>query len=140
MLAELDCAFAHYVLEVGAGSGYAAALLAQLVRRVDAVERLPELAASARQTLGRLGIDNVTVYVGDGTTLFTGKRYHRVLVSAGASSIPLGLLELLPPGGKLVMPVGDADLQTLITCQRSESGALHYRAGTQCVFVPLVSS
>lgn len=140
MLSALDCAPRHRVLEVGCGSGYVLALLSQITAEVFGVERHPELAQRARETLSSLGVTDVVVEEGDGTLGLPGHApYDRILVSAGAPAIPDTLLATLAEGGRLVMPVGSSDCQILVTCERDDKGSLHYRAGGSCVFVPLVS-
>jgi protein-L-isoaspartate(D-aspartate) O-methyltransferase len=140
MLAALECSPRHRVLEVGSGSGYVLALLSQLGCEVFGVERHAELAARARGTLRDLGITDVVVQDGDGAHgVPTHAPYDRILVSAGAAQIPEALLAELAEGGRLVMPVGGAHSQILVTCERDDKGTLHYRAGPSCVFVPLVS-
>jgi protein-L-isoaspartate(D-aspartate) O-methyltransferase len=140
MLQALQCAPRHRVLEVGSGSGYVLALLSQLGCEVFGVERHAELAARAPETLRRIGVTDVVVKEGDGTLgLPEHAPYDRILVSAGAAAIPEGLLAALAEGGRLVMPVGGAESQILVTCERDDKGTLHYRAGPSCVFVPLIS-
>ncbi len=140
MLAALDCSPRHRVLEVGCGSGYVLALLSQLAGEVFGVERHPELAARARETLRHLSVTDIVVQDGDGSLgLPEHAPYDRILVSAGASQIPDTLLAVLAEGGRLVMPVGGAESQILVTCERDDKGTLHYRAGAGCVFVPLIS-
>jgi protein-L-isoaspartate(D-aspartate) O-methyltransferase len=141
MLAELECSPRHRVLEVGSGSGYVLALLAHLGCEVFGVERHVELAARARETLRDIGLNDAVVHEGDGTLGWHEHApYDRILISAAAPAIPELLLAELAEGGRLVMPVGGADGQTLVTCERDDKGTLHYRAGMGCVFVPLVSS
>lgn len=140
MLKALDIAPRHRVLEVGSGSGYALALLSQLGCEVFGVERLPELVARARETLRSLGLTDVAIKEGDGSLgVPEHAPYDRILVSAAAGQIPDALIAELAEGGRLVMPVGGAESQTLVTCERDDKGTLHYRAGASCVFVPLVS-
>lgn len=140
MLAELDCGPRHRVLEVGAGSGYVLALLTHLAREVFGVERHPELVMRARETLRAIGITEPLLYEADGARgLPQHAPYDRILVSAAAPAIPEALLAELAERGKLVMPVGSGDTQTLVTCERDDKGNLHYRASASCVFVPLVS-
>lgn len=141
MLAELDCAPRHRVLEVGSGSGYVTALLAQLGCEVFGIERHPELLARSRDTLRSLGINEPVLQEGDGSLgLPEHAPFDRILVSAAAPAIPDALLAELAEGGRLVMPVGSSESQILVTCERDSKGTLHYRAGQGCVFVPLVSS
>ena len=108
------------VLEVGAGSGYQTALLAQLADSVFAVERISALAQSARGALEAAGIRNVTVLVGDGTL---GWRpfgpYDAILVAAASPDIPAPLVEQLAPNGRLIIPLGDRHAQTLTVVQRA---------------------
>ena len=140
MLTALECAPRHRVLEVGSGSGYVLALLSELGCEVFGVERRAELAARARETLRQIGVNDVVVQEGDGTLgLPAHAPFDRILVSAGAAAIPEALLAELAEGGRLVMPVGGAESQILVTCERDDKGSLHYRAGPACVFVPLIS-
>lgn len=141
MLAELGCGPRHRVLEVGSGSGYVLALLAELGCEVFGIERHPELLARAAETLRAIGLGEPTLHGGDGARgLPEHAPYDRILVSAAAPAIPEPLLAELGEGGRLVIPVGASeDTQTLVTCERDDKGNLHYRAGPSCVFVPLVS-
>lgn len=140
MLAALECEPHHRVLEVGSGSGYVLALLSHLGCQVFGVERHAELAARSRETLRTIGVTQVVVTEGDGALgLPAHAPYDRILVSAGAAAIPDALLAQLAEGGRLVMPVGGSESQILVTCERDDKGTLHYRAGSSCVFVPLIS-
>ncbi|RYZ05460.1 MAG: protein-L-isoaspartate(D-aspartate) O-methyltransferase [Myxococcales bacterium] len=139
MLKELEVEASSTVLEVGAGSGYAACLLSHLARSVHAVERHQELAQEARNTLSRLGRSNVTIYHGDGAASAPRTHFDRILISAAAAKVPEALLALLPPLGRLVAPIGDAESQMLVTCQRDAAGALSIRESVRCRFVPLVT-
>src|SRR4051794_3747665 len=105
MLAELSCEPWQSALEIGAGSGYAAALLGQLVRKVYGVERLPALANLARDNLARSGAHNVHVSLGDGSLgLAEHAPYDRILVSAAPSKVPTALTEQLAAGGRIAIP------------------------------------
>lgn len=126
------------VLEVGGGSGYQTALLALLADSVFAVERIPALAQQARGALETAGIRNVTVLVGDGTL---GWRpfapYDAILVAAASPEVPLPLIDQLAPGGRLIIPIGDRNAQTLTLVQRTPDGV---RTSTvaDVRFVPLL--
>jgi protein-L-isoaspartate(D-aspartate) O-methyltransferase len=126
------------VLEVGAGSGYQTALLAQLADAVFAVERIPALAQGAREALEAVGIRNVTVLVGDGTL---GWRpfapYDAILVAAASPEIPAPLVEQLAPTGRLVIPLGDRDNQVLTVARRAGE-QLQISTVADVRFVPLL--
>jgi protein-L-isoaspartate(D-aspartate) O-methyltransferase len=140
MLAELGCTPHSRVLEVGGGSGYAAALLSHLASSVYGIERHPPLALRASETIARLGYRNVAIECGDGTAhRYAASGFDRILVSAAAASIPPALLAALPANGRLVMPVGNEQEQLLITCERDARGKLTWRKSTRCIFVPLIS-
>jgi len=140
MLGELECQPPHHALEVGAGSGYAAALLGQLVREVHAIEVRPALADLARANLARSGANNVQVVLGDGRLgLAAHAPYDRILVSASPNEVPQALVEQLAEGGRIVIPVGDEHTQTLLVGEKSSAGELRWRRSVPCIFVPLVS-
>lgn len=140
MLDALDPQPADRVLEVGAGSGYAAALLSVLVREVHAVELRPNLVPMARGALAKAGVDNVTVHLRDGALgLPELAPFDRILVSAGTAIVPEPLVRELAPGGRLVIPVGTDDGQRLQIARRSADGAfIEWEHGAHCLFVPLV--
>jgi protein-L-isoaspartate(D-aspartate) O-methyltransferase len=131
----------EHVLEIGAGSGYAAAILGAIAREVDTVERIDELADSARDRLARLGFTNVHVHHGDGTLGWPpGAPYEAICVAAGAPAPPPSLLEQLAIGGRLVIPHGPPDHQRLVRItRRSEDDFLEEDLG-DVRFVPLVGA
>ncbi len=128
------------VLEIGTGSGYEAAVLAELCARVFSVELVEDLAVKARVVLASLGYRNVSIQVGDGT-LGWGEHapYDAVVISAAAPCIPRPLLEQLRPGGCLVLPMGEEELQTLVGI-RKESGGLREEYLGECRFVKLMGA
>ncbi len=126
------------ILEVGTGSGYQTAVLAELARRVCSIERIPALAARARAILDELGYTNVWVRVGAGTLGWPDEApFHRILVAAGAPAVPPPLFEQLAEGGRLVLPIGDSTAQTL-TIVEKVGGQMRTRPHSSCVFVRLV--
>jgi len=127
------------VLEIGAGTGYQTALLAALSRSVFAVERLPNLAAEARDRLKRLGIYNVSLKCDDGTEGWeVYAPYDAILVAAGGPKIPKPLIAQLKINGRLVVPVGESrESQRLIRVIKTERGRKEEDHGG-CAFVPLI--
>lgn len=126
------------VLEIGTGSGYQTAILAQLSSRVVSVERSQALADKAAGLLAALGYDNARVIVGDGTLGVPEEGpYDAILVTAGAPDIPEALKDQLAEGGRLVLPVGSMQFQNLVTITR-HSGQWTREWGISCRFVPLV--
>src|SRR3982750_3199265 len=104
----------HSVLEIGTGSGYQTAVLALLARRVYSLERVPDLAQAAIPRMRQLGFDNVKGQVFDGTVGWSEwAPYARILVTAGAPKVPEPLLDQLAPGGTLLVPEGQLNLQKL---------------------------
>lgn len=140
MLAALAPAAADRALEVGAGSGYAAALLGRLTANVLGVEIVPALAERAQKTLALLETPNVRVELGNGAAHVEGGPFDVILVSAGARELPRELVEELAAGGRIAIPVGDEEGQHLLTGRRDEHGEMTWRRGTPCVFVPLVGA
>ncbi len=126
------------VLEVGTGSGYQAAILAELAARVETVERVPELAEIATERLRRLGYTNVVVHVAGGALGWPEEApYDGILVTAGAPRVPRPLVEQLAIGGRLVIPVGRRQIQQLLSVTRQPDGVKVRRHGP-CRFVPLI--
>jgi protein-L-isoaspartate(D-aspartate) O-methyltransferase len=129
----------HSVLEIGTGSGYQTAILAQLARRVYSLERIAELAQQAIPRMRQLGLDNVKVQVFDGTVGWSEwAPYDRILVAAGAPKVPDPLLEQLAPSGTLLIPEGQLHAQRLIIYRKSARGELRRREGEEVAFVPLL--
>jgi len=140
MTQALDVTPRCKVLEVGAGSGYQAAILARLARRVYAIERHRDLARRARERMEALDLSNVTIRTGDGTKGWPEQApFDRIIVSAAAEDAPSTLLEQLRTGGIMVLPVGQSDeVQQLIRIEKTESGP-SYRELTAVRFVPLLA-
>lgn len=126
------------VLEIGAGSGYQAAVLSLLAREIIAVETQPALAAAARERLPRLGYNNVRIEVGDGSLGWPSEApYDAILVTAAAPAVPPPLLEQMADGGRLVLPVGPAEHQDLIRLV-NRAGRISQETLFACRFVPLL--
>jgi protein-L-isoaspartate(D-aspartate) O-methyltransferase len=126
------------VLEVGTGSGYQAALLAELASYVVTVERVPELAEQACQRLRELGYRNIEVHIAtDALGWSEGAPYDAILVTAGAPRVPRALLQQLAVGGRLVIPVGQRRVQHLLHVAKTPRGTTVRRLG-ECRFVPLI--
>jgi protein-L-isoaspartate(D-aspartate) O-methyltransferase len=127
------------VLEIGAGSGYQTALLAELASQVFAVERYASLAETAQKTLERLGYRNARIVTGDGSLgLPDAAPFDAIIVSAAAPRIPQALVDQLAVGGRLLIPIGDADQQLLQLVQRNPDGTTSVRTLEGCRFVPLI--
>lgn len=126
------------VLEVGAGSGYQAAILSLLSRQIIAVESQPALAARARERLARLGYSNVQVIEGDGSLGWpSAAPYHAILVTAAAPAVPAPLVDQVADGGRLVIPVGPSDQQELLRIIKRD-GRTTRESLYDCRFVPLL--
>ncbi len=126
------------VLEIGAGSGYQAAILSRLVRWVTTMERVPAVADLARNNLKLLGIENVVVIEGDGTRGYPQNApYKGIIVTAATPEIPRPLTDQLAEGGRLVAPVGGRDIQELVTLEKQGNRLIpEYHGGVR--FVPLI--
>lgn len=126
------------VLEIGSGSGYQTALLAELAGQVFAVERYPTLVESARQILDGLGYHNVALVARDGSIgLPQAAPYDVIIVSAAAPRVPPALVDQLAEGGRMVVPVGDAHQQDLKLMQK-QAGNVSETTLEGCRFVPLI--
>lgn len=137
MVEALDLNAVDKVLEIGVGSGYATAIIAQLVDHVVAVEIIPELAEFAKVNLKNAGITNVGVELGDGGYGWPkGAPYNKILVSAACEHIPMALVEQLADGGMIVAPVGDLRNQQIIKGVKV-NGSLKKTILGNYIFVPL---
>jgi protein-L-isoaspartate(D-aspartate) O-methyltransferase len=133
----LDLQGNECVLEVGTGSGYQAAVLSLLVKKVHTVERVPALAEKAQKTLQELGIKNIEVHEGDGSLGWLDHApYQAILVTAAAPAVPKALLDQLDVGGRMVIPVGGRYQQLLEIWRRDQDG-LKSQEILPVVFVPL---
>lgn len=140
MTEALDVAPGHRTLEVGTGSGYQAAILAELGACVHTVERLPELSDEARRRLERAGFANIRYRVGDGTLGWPEEPpFDRIIVTAGAPDVPIGLLTRLAEGGILVVPIGDDRVQDLVRFRRADGRVSRERL-CRCSFVKLIGA
>ena len=127
------------VLDIGTGSGYAAAVFARIAKHVWTIERLSDLADEASQRFITLGLDNITTVVGDGAIgLPEAAPFDAIIVASAAPHTPTPLRDQLAVGGSLVIPVGDRAFQDLLVIRRTASGYTEHSAGA-CRFVPLVS-
>lgn len=137
----LKLAEGHRVLEIGAGSGYNAAVMAELVGKtghIYTVERIESLANFARKNLKETGYDNVTVLLENGSMGYPGYApYDRIAVTCAAPYIPETLLEQLKPGGIMVIPVGSYS-QELIRVKKDSKGKVHKNKKGEVIFVPMV--
>jgi protein-L-isoaspartate(D-aspartate) O-methyltransferase len=127
------------VLEIGAGSGYQTALLAEVAANVYAVERIPELTQRAREALDELGYRNVALVTKDGTVGWSKYApYDAILVAAASPDVPDTLVDQLAPGGRLLIPVGDRVTQDLVLIRKTGEDEVERSSVTRCVFVPLI--
>jgi protein-L-isoaspartate(D-aspartate) O-methyltransferase len=127
------------VLEVGTGSGYQAAVLAELARQVHSIEIVPGLAESAAARLDELGFDNVETHLGDGYYgVEAAAPFDGIVVTAAATSVPPPLIAQLKPGGRMIIPVGSSfSLQHLMIVEKDEDGRVRTRQTLPVRFVPL---
>jgi protein-L-isoaspartate(D-aspartate) O-methyltransferase len=126
------------VLEIGAGSGYQAAIISQLVQRLTTIERIKTVANLARTNLNYIGIDNVMVIEGDGTLGYPDNApYDGIIITAATPKVPQPLIDQLADGGTLVAPVGERDVQELITIHKQGRSIIQESHGG-VRFVPLI--
>ena len=130
------------VLEVGAGSGYAAAVMSRIARRVVGIERQHALVEVARERMERLGFGNVEIVEGDGTMGWPSQApYEAILAAASGSHVPEALIAQIAPGGSIVMPVGDPGwVQKLVKVTRRADGSLDQADLGEVRFVPLIGA
>lgn len=142
MTEALELSQGDRVLEIGTGSGYAAAVLSRVVAEVHTVERLAGLATAARERLYRLGYDNIQVHVGDGSLGWPELApYDAIVVTAGAPEVPKPLTEQLAVGGRLVIPVGrHLTFQTLVRVRRAGKDDFRHEELMAVMFVPLIGA
>ena len=127
------------VLEIGTGSGYQAAVLGKINRRVYSIERIEDLAKRARKTLDDVGCMHVNTRCGDGTTGWLEQGpFDRIIITAGAPKVPQAFLDQLAVGGWLIIPVGDADEQSLLKIVRMNETDYSETKLLGCRFVPLI--
>lgn len=139
-LQELKLTGKEKVLEIGTGSGYQTALLAQLAAQVFTIERVGALLDKAREILSRIGARNVSTLLGDGTLGWRDYApYDGIVVGAAAPAVPQPYVEQLAEGGRLVIPIGDRDEQTLVVFTRRGSGVERRDVGP-VRFVPLLGA
>jgi len=140
MTQELEIGERMKVLEIGTGSGYQAAILSRLCRRLYTVERSRELLTDAQRIFRDLRLNNITTRHGDGSDGWLGQApFERIIVTAAAQDVPPALLDQLAPGGVMILPVGETpDTQQLLKCRRTEQG-VDYESLWPVRFVPLVA-
>jgi protein-L-isoaspartate(D-aspartate) O-methyltransferase len=128
-------------LEIGTGSGYQTAFLAEFSSEVHTVEIIPQLSAAARRHLEKFPYGNIHFHIGDGSIGWpSAAPYNRIMVTAAADAVPQALLEQLAPGGCMVIPVGPGYVQDLIVVEKDAEGNFSYKNIEQVRFVRLVSS
>ncbi len=139
MVQLLDIAESDTVLEVGTGSGYETAILAELAGRVFSIERLKDLTEKAGKVLKEMGYQNITLKTGDGTTGWKESApFDKIVVTAAAEKIPEPLIEQLNSPGRLVIPVGPRISQKLFLIEKTVKGDVVKKEICDCSFVPLI--
>jgi len=141
MTEMLELTGSERVLEIGTGSGYQAALLSHLARRVYTIERIPSLAAVARKLFDSLGLTNISMKIDDGSVGWSAESpFDAIIVTAGAPDIPQALVDQLSSAGRLLVPVGDQASQLLVLVRKSADGSFSVEKSTPCRFVKLIGS
>lgn len=141
MTEALELRGSERVLEIGTGSGYQTAILAELSEKVYSIERIPSFLEKARKILDKLEYFNVVLKVGNGTCGWKEEApFHAILVTAGAPEIPQPLLDQLVVGGRLAVPLGDRFSQSLIKAIKKENGRLIHENLGGCRFVSLIGT
>jgi len=138
MTEKLGLSGGEKVLEIGTGSGYQAAVLAEIAGEVYSIERIPSIAEKAKKIFDELGYKNIKTIVGDGTLgLPEEAPFDAIIVTAGSPDIPKPLVDQLSEGGRLVIPVGET-FEQILTIVTKRGGKLDIERSIGCVFVPLV--
>lgn len=138
MTIALDLQSTSTVLEIGTGSGFQTALLSKFSDSVYTVERIEELHKSAKIRLGAAGFDNIQFKLDDGSSGWAEQApYDRIMVTAAAATFPKELIDQLKPGGKMLIPIGNAIMQDLQLIEKDEKGKLHKTVIANVLFVPL---
>ena len=141
MTEMLELTGAERVLEIGTGSGYQAALLSLLAKRVYTIERIPSLASVSRKLFDSLGLTNISMKIDDGSVGWsTEAPFEAIIVTAGAPDIPQALVDQLSSAGRLLVPVGDQITQQLALVRKSADGSFTVEKSTPCRFVKLIGS
>ena len=139
MVQLLDITKTGKVMEIGTGSGYETAILAELGGTVFTVERIAALAAKAKEILGHEGYQNINIKVGDGTEGWPEFAvFDKIIVTAGSPNVPQPLLDQLANNGRLVIPVGSRFTQRLLLVEKGINGKISEKDICGCVFVPLI--
>ena len=138
MTCRLEPKATDRILEIGTGSGYQTALLAQFAAEVFTVERISDLSLAAQKRLAQLGFTNISFNIGDGSLGWPEfAPYDKIMVTAAAARVPAELTEQLRPGGRMIIPVGSPGLQELLMVTRREDGRVIQETIERVVFVEL---
>ncbi len=138
MTEQLDLTGVEKVLEIGTGSGFQAAILAELAREVYTIERVESLGKAAEKLLKELGYENIKVRIGDGTSGWKEEApFDRIIITAAGGNIPSPLIEQLKDNGKLILPLGES-LSQVLTLVEKKGDELNYKDICNCMFVPLI--